>query len=87
MFQILYYILKRLGDTEKIVSWKSKSLSAEKLSTPTTTTDNSPSPSIKWYGNSNFCLVFKASTENKKMQPILLLIEFFFFFIAYGLDT
>ena len=46
MFQMLYYILKRLGNTEKVVSWKSKGLSAKKLTTPTTT-DNSLSPSFK----------------------------------------
>ena len=40
IFQTLYYTLKRLGDTEKIVSWKSTSLSAEIGTTPTTT-DNS----------------------------------------------
>ena len=44
---MLYYTLKRLGDTEKIVSWKSKGLSAEKLTVPITT-DKSLSPSIKW---------------------------------------
>ena len=88
MFQILYYILKRLGDTEKIVSWKSKSLSAEKLSTPTTTTDNSPSPSIKWYGNSNFCLVFKASSWKQKNATYTSPNRIFFFFLnVYGLDT
>ena len=43
---MLHYTLKRLGDTEKIVSWKSKVLSTGKLTTPTTT-DNSLSPSIK----------------------------------------
>ena len=37
---MLYYALKRLGDTEKVVLWKSKGLSTRKLSTPTTT-DNS----------------------------------------------
>ena len=37
MFQTLYYTLKKLGDTEKIVSWKSKGLSAEKRTTPTNT--------------------------------------------------
>ena len=36
IFQPLYYTLKRLGDTEKIVSWKSKGLLAEKLITCTT---------------------------------------------------
>ena len=44
--QMLYYTLKRLGNTEKIVSWKFKDFIAEKLTTPTTT-DNSLSPSIK----------------------------------------
>ena len=72
IFQTLYYTLKRLGDTEKIVSWKSKGLSTEKLATPTAT-DNSLSSPIKWYGNSNFCLIFKG--KNKKVQFILLLIE------------
>ena len=36
IFQPLYYTLKRLGDTEKIVSWKSKDLLAKKLITCTT---------------------------------------------------
>ena len=36
MFQVLYYTLKRLGNTENIVSWKSKSLSTKKRATPTT---------------------------------------------------
>ena len=62
---MLYYNLKRLGDTEKIASWKSKGLSDEELTTPTTT-DNSLSPSIKWYGNSNFYLVFKGSCFKQK---------------------
>ena len=46
IFQTLCYILKRLGNTEKVVSWKSKGLSAKKLTTPTLT-DNSLSPSFK----------------------------------------
>ena len=45
---MLYYTLKRLGDTEKFLSWKSKGLSAKKLTIPVTT-DSSLSPSIKWY--------------------------------------
>ena len=53
MVQTLYYTLKRLGNTEKVVLWKSKGLPAEKRYT-LTTTDNSLSPSVKWYGNSNF---------------------------------
>ena len=45
-FQWLYYTLKRVGDTEKVVSWKSKGLSAQKPTT-SNTTDNSLYPSIK----------------------------------------
>ena len=47
---MLYYTLKGLGGTGKTVSWKSKGLSAKKLTTPTAT-DNSLSPSIKWSKN------------------------------------
>ena len=81
IFEPLYYILKKLGNTEKAISWRSKGLSFEKFTTLTTT---SHSPSIKWYGNSDFCSVFKRSylkpkkkkpKKNKKMQLILLLIE------------
>ena len=60
ILQPLYYTLKSLGDTEKNVSRKSKGLSTEKRTT-LNTTDNSLSPSIKWYENSNFCLIFKGS--------------------------
>ena len=81
---MLYYILERLSDTEKIVSWKSKGLSAEKLTT-STNAGNSFSPSIKWYSNSYFCLVFNGSCL-KRAQLILLLLENFFF-IVYKLDT
>ena len=37
IFQPLYYTLKRLADTEKVVSWKSKGLSIEKLTISTST--------------------------------------------------
>ena len=37
ILQPLYYPLKRLDDTEKVVSWKSKGLLMKKLTTPTTT--------------------------------------------------
>ena len=67
IFQPLHYISKRVGHTEKVVSWKSKGLSAEKLTTPTTT-DNSPYPSIKWYENSTFSLIFKGSCLKQKKQ-------------------
>ena len=43
-----YHALKRLDDTEKVVSWKWKGLSTEKL-TASTATGISLSPSIKWY--------------------------------------
>ena len=55
IFQRLYYTLKRQGNTEKVVLQKSKGVSAEKLATRINT-DNSLSPSIKQYGNSNFLL-------------------------------
>ena len=55
-----FIALKRIGDTEKIVSWKSKGLLTEKFTTPTTT-DNNLSPTIKWHENSKFCLTFKGT--------------------------
>ena len=45
---MLYYTLKGLGDAEKVLSWKSKSLLTEKGTTPTTTY-NSLSPWMKCY--------------------------------------
>ena len=54
-----------LRNTGKCVSWKSKGLLAEKLTTPTTA-NNSLSPLIKWYTNSNFCLVFRGSCLKQK---------------------
>ena len=64
---MLYYTLRRLDNTEKIVSWKFKNFSAEKLITPTTT-DKNLSPSIKSNRNSNFCLVFKGSCLKQKIE-------------------
>ena len=46
--QLLYYTSKRLGDTEKVILWKSKGMLTKNITTRTTT-DNSISPSIKWY--------------------------------------
>ena len=68
-FQPPYYTFKRLGYIEKVVSWKFKRFSTKNLTTPTTT-DN---PSIKWYENSNFCLIYKGSylKQNKKKIPLL----------------
>ena len=85
IFQPLYYTLKRLGNTEKIVLWKSKGLSTEKLITPATT-DNSLSPSVSWYANPNFCLVFKGSCleqKNATYAPPNIIN----YFIIYELDT
>ena len=59
-------------------------MSAEKLTTPTTT-DNSLSPSIKWYRDSNFCFVYKESClkqKNKIFNPP----NRIYFFIVYELD-
>ena len=67
IFQALYYILKRLDDTEKVVPWKCKGFLAKKLTTPTTP-DNSFSPTMNWYANSNFCLVFKGSLLKTKIN-------------------
>ena len=58
IFQPLHYTLKRLDHTGKIVLWKSKCLSDEKL-TSSFTTDNSLSPTIKWHEESKFCSVLK----------------------------
>ena len=59
-------------------------MSAEKLTT-SSTTDNSLSPSIKWYGNSNFCLVIKVSSL--KQKNAITPPNTIYFFIAYELDT
>ena len=60
-----YYTLKILGDTENVESWKPKGLSAVKHPARNTS-DNSLSPSIKWYRNSNFCLFLKGSCLKQK---------------------
>ena len=61
-------------------------MSSEKLTTATTATDNSLSPSIKWYENSNFYLIFKGSCLKQKtttFTPPNIII----FFVVYELDT
>ena len=60
----LYYTLKSLGDTEKVVSWKTEDLQLKNvllLPLPITFF-----PSIRCYQNSNFCLISKATRLNKK---------------------
>ena len=74
---MLYYTLERLGDTEKNISRKSNGLLTKKLTT-FTTTNNSLSPSIKWYGDSHFCLIFKGSClkqTNKQTNKKLPFLE------------
>ena len=60
-------------------------MSAEKSTTPTTT-DNSLFPSVKWYGNSNFCSVFKGSCLKLKNAAYTSRNRIFFQ-ISYELDT
>ena len=62
---MIYYTLKRIGNAEKVPSCKSKGLWAKNLTAPTSC-DNILSPSIKWYGDSNFCSVFKESCLKQK---------------------
>ena len=73
ILQTLYYTLKKLVDPEKAVSWKSKSLSTEKIATYIyyllVITYLRLFPSIKWYKN---CLIFKASCLKQKAQLLLL---------------
>ena len=85
ILQLLFYILKSLGDTEKDVSWKSKGSSAEKLTTIITTVNNL-SPSIKWYQNFYFCLIFKKSCLKQKNATVIPPNKIIFF-IKYELDT
>ena len=58
---------------------------AEKLTTPATT-DNSLSSSIKWHGNSNFCLIFKGSCLKHKVTTFTPSNRIIFF-IVYKLDA
>ena len=80
IFQPLYYTLKTLGNSEKVISWKSEGLLIEKFTT-FFATDNSLSPTIKWHEDSKFYLVFKGSClkkkkkKKKRTQLILLVIE------------
>ena len=83
--QLLYYTLKRLGNIQTIVSGTSKGLWIKKLATPTTT-DNSLSPSIKYYRDSNFYLKFKGSCL-KQRNTTFTSPNTITFFIVYELDT
>ena len=80
---LLYF--KNLTGTKTFVSWKSKSLLSENVTTPITA-DNSLSPTFKWYRNSNFCLVFKGSYL-KPDQATFTSPNIIHFSIVYELDT
>ena len=85
ILQPLYYTLKILDDTKKVVSWKSKGLPTEKLTT-STTADNIFSPWIRCYEDSNFYLIFKArgfKQRSTTFTPSNVII----YFIIYELDT
>ena len=74
IFQLLFYTLKTLKNSEKVISSKSKGLLTKKLTTPFTA-DNSLSATIKWHEDSTFCLIFKGSCLKQKTQLMLLIIE------------
>ena len=71
IIQTLYYALKSLGDTQRVVSCKSKGLSPKEITT-STTTGNSLSPSINWYGDSSSSLSFNESCLKQKTYLLLL---------------
>ena len=49
IFQPVYKFFKTIGNTDYISSWKSKGLSAESIKPPTTS-DNSLTPALSYYG-------------------------------------
>ena len=67
IFQPHYYIPKTLSNSEKVIWWKSKGLSIEKLTT-LFHTDINLSLTIKWHEGSKFCLIFKGSCLNQKNE-------------------
>ena len=69
---------------KKLYNRSLKVLSAERLTT-STTTDNSLSPSIKWYENSNFCLICEGSCLKQKSS--FYSSKYNNFFIVYASDT
>ena len=85
ILQPLHYTLKRLDDTTKDVSWKSKGLSTEKITT-STTADNIFSPSIRCYEDSNFYLIFKAR-DLKQIITTFTPLNIIIYFIISELDT
>lgn len=73
----IYYIL-RLTSAGNVTAWISKGLSTENFVTPTTS-NNSLSATVKWYEDSNFCLVFIGSClkQGKASLTPLNIINFF----------
>ena len=74
IFQPLYYISKTLSNSEKVILWKSKGLSTEKLTT-LFHTDKNLSLTIKWHEDSKFCLIFKRSCLKQKNETYLPTVE------------
>ena len=70
IFQPLYYNSKTLSNSEKVILWKSKGLSTEKLAT-FFHTDKNLSLTIKWHEDSKFCLMFKGSYLKQKNETYL----------------
>ena len=67
----IYYIL-RLTSAGNVTAWISKGLSTENFVTPTTS-NNSLSATVKWYEDSNFCLVFIESRLKQEKETFVCL--------------
>ena len=67
----IYYIL-RLTSAGNVTAWISKGLSNENFVTPTTS-NNSLSATVKWYEDSNFCLVFIGSRLKQEKETFVCL--------------
>ena len=77
--------MKRLDDTTKVVSWKSRGLSTENITT-STTADSIFSPSIRCYEDSNFYLIFKARDLKQRITTFTP-SDIIIYFIISELDT
>ena len=80
---MLYYTLKKLGNIGKIVSRNLKVCQPKNLLLLLLLR---LSLSISWYGNSNFCLVFKGTCLKEKSTTYIRPNRINFF-IVYELDT
>ena len=77
--------MKRIVNTEKVVSWISKGFSHEERTTPTTI-DNSLLQSTDWYKYSKLSLIFKETCKKKK-NATYTLPNRINFFIVYELEA